>query len=223
MARDVNGFNKDGDNINGTRYKNGFDINGNAEVVVTYDSNGFSTTSPFYHRDTLMARDDNGFNKDGDNINGTRYKNGFDINGNAEVVVTYDSNGFSTTSPFYHRDTLMARDDNGFNKDGDNINGTRYKNGFDINGNAEVVVTYDSNGFSTTSPFYHRDTLMARDDNGFNKDGDNINGTRYDNTGYHSNGTIYDEMGYDKDGFNQQGYNSQSVYNPFYNRSASPT
>jgi hypothetical protein len=140
-----------------------------------------------------------------------------------DELVTYDSNGFSTTSPFYHRDTLMARDVNGFNKDGDNINGTRYKNGFDINGNAEVVVTYDSNGFSTTSPFYHRDTLMARDDNGFNKDGDNINGTRYDNTGYHSNGTIYDEMGYDKDGFNQQGYNSQSVYNPFYNRSASPT
>ena len=83
--------------------------------------------------------------------------------------------------------------------------------------------TYDSNGFSTTSPFYHRDTEMVRDDNGFNKDGDNINGTRYDNMGYHSNGTIYDDMGYDKDGFNQKGYNSLLVYNPFYNRSSSPT
>ena len=55
------------------------------------------------------------------------------------------------------------------------------------------AVTYDENGFNIAAPYHHQNT-----------------------------DSIYDTANYDKDGFNQQGYNSQSVYNPFYNRSASP-
>ena len=53
--------------------------------------------------------------------------------------------------------------------------------------------SYDENGFSTVTPFYHRDT-----------------------------GTLYDNDGYNSAGYNYDGYDEASNYDPNYDRNISP-
>ena len=83
---------------------------------------------------------------------------------------TYDSGGFSTVTPFYHKDTDTAYNNAGFDKDGNTDPGEGGE------GDEGGSPTFDSNGFSTVTPFYHKDTDTDRDNEGYNKDGYNVNG-----------------------------------------------
>ena len=171
------GFESNGDNENGTRYKDGFALDGSEAPETPRDANGFATTAPYYHSNGEQYNED-GFDRNGDNENGTRYKDGFALDGSEEPETPRDANGFATTAPYYHSNGEQYNED-GFDRNGDNENGTRYKDGFALDGSEEPETPRDANGFATTAPYYH------------------------------SNGEQYNAEGRDYQGYNEAGYNSE--------------
>ena len=106
-----------------------------------------------------------------------------------------DANGFATTAPYNHSNGTTYNAD-GFDRNGDNENGTRYKNGMALDGSMEPE--RDANGFATSAPYNHS------------------NGTTYNADGR-------DYQGYNSAGFNNSGRNNLDEYNESYDENISPS
>ncbi|MDC0454662.1 putative Ig domain-containing protein [Candidatus Pelagibacter sp.] len=185
-----------------------------------YDAEGFAFAPPYYHKDTGTIYNSAGFDRDGNEEDEGETSNPFWLSEPSFDATYTTSDSLSTSASAESSPAANGIDYSAsglppgvsIDSSSGEISGTLDEGSYTVIVTAADAMdptyqistasftftvsedgSYDENGFSTVTPFYHRDT-----------------------------GTLYDNDGYNSAGYNYDGYDEASNYDPNYDQNISP-